>query len=156
MHLSSLTIAMERSCFVLMFNLIFKRDIQPLVETDDKESFINSLRKFEKGLSCNVILYKYSCYFRRFIYSSCNNQTEQWIEDCVREGVFVGTINDKSNTIIRNVHPRLHSYKSQLSGTATVETNNRRVIMTKDVSKEIRPGDGVIIRDKVYRGMTLC
>ena len=24
--------------------------------------------------------------------------------------------------------------------------------MTKDVSKEIRPGDGVIIRDKVYRG----
>ena len=79
-----------------------------------------------------------------------------WINDCVREGIFVGTIDDKSANILRNVHPRLHSYKSQLSGTATVVANSSQVYMTKDVSKEIRPGDGVIIKDKVYRGMIVA
>lgn len=74
--------------------------------------------------------------------------------DLVREGAIIGTHDEKSDKDIKSVFPRLHSFKTQLSGTGTVEFNSQLVLMTQNVSREIRQGDAIIIEGHVYRGFS--
>lgn len=73
------------------------------------------------------------------------------IDSLVHSGKIIGARDEKSNSV-HSIYPRRYRYLSRLSGTATVEKNNPCIVMTENVSREIRQGDAIIIRDVVYRG----
>ena len=78
------------------------------------------------------------------------------IDRLVREGRIIGTHDEKSDRDVKSVYPRLRSFKTQLSGTAKVRHGSDCVEMTYNVSREIRQGDAVIIKNQVYRGISFA
>lgn len=77
------------------------------------------------------------------------------MDQLVLEGHIIGTHDEKSDREVKSIYPRLHQFKTQLSGTATVTNNSECVVMTHNVSREIRQGDAVIIEGQVYRGLLM-
>ena len=73
------------------------------------------------------------------------------IDSLVRSGEVIGARDEKSNSV-SSIFPRRYRFFSRLSGTATVEKNSSCIIMTENVSGEIRQGDAIRIRNVVYRG----
>ena len=83
--------------------------------------------------------------------SNRNANSDYMIDSLVRSGKIIGARDEKSNSV-NSIFPRRYRFLSRLSGTATVEKNNSCIVMTENVSREIRQGDAIIIRDVVYRG----
>ena len=73
------------------------------------------------------------------------------IDSLVRSGEVIGARDEKSNSV-SSIFPRRYRFFSRLSGTASFEKNISCILMTENVSGEIRQGDAVRIRNVVYRG----
>lgn len=86
-------------------------------------------------------------------YENSNEHARDMIHRLVQEGKIIGTRDEKTEKEVKSIYPRLHTFKTQLSGLATVNANSECVVMTRNVSREIRQGDAVIIEGCVYRGI---
>ena len=64
---------------------------------------------------------------------------------------MIGTRDDRSNEIA-SLFPRLYRFRTKLSGPAEVKNQRSYIVMSKNVSKEVRQGDAILINKGVYRG----
>ncbi|KAK8821105.1 hypothetical protein WA538_005736 [Blastocystis sp. DL] len=110
---------------------------QPPVDADNEEELITSLQEHVDGVKRNIV-------------ELSSAESREFIPRLVYQGKIIGT-NETNSSEIFSLFPRFRKYMVEVSGTATVTRGSCRVVMTENVSQEVRQGDALVIKGQTYR-----
>ncbi|KAK8804125.1 hypothetical protein JH06_3878 [Blastocystis sp. subtype 4] len=110
---------------------------QPPIDADNEEELLLSLQEHVDGVKRNVV-------------EVSSPESKEFIPRLIYQGKIIGT-NETNSSEVFSLFPRCRSYMVEISGTATVTKGSCKVVMTENVSQEVRQGDALVIKGVTYR-----
>ena len=114
---------------------------------DNEEELLLSLQEHVDGVKRNVVEVSF-VWIEVVIFSS--PESKEFIPRLIYQGKIIGT-NETNSSEVFSLFPRCRSYMVEISGTATVTKGSCKVVMTENVSQEVRQGDALVIKGVTYR-----
>lgn len=106
-----------------------------------------SLQEHVDGIKRNVVEVSF-VWIWMVIFSS--PESKEFIPRLIYQGKIIGT-NETNSSEVFSLFPRCRTYMVEISGTATVTKGSVKVVMTENVSQEVRQGDALVIKGVTYR-----